>query len=630
MSFTPTSSSIDSITTSSSSSEATHTTSINSLPPEILMKIFNMIPPDSASDSFRKFERVSHAWRVLVQNIKYQYCPKILRELTDSPQNFLSYLNKIRIDPVEHLSHLKWRLERRLGLIPANSNSELPPRIWDPAEQEMTKSDLAISQAVLDFYTGDTVSIFRSLFSRRRCITNEELAVTLLYSSYPRFGSNKIEIRRINLTETASSYIRNLPQELKKGESSFQRTRALGFEKLILKALQNGFTPSLADIDVLIETQQIPLLRTIREYAPNTFLNPWQWCAICGEVEELDMLPANETMINDVTDKGRTPLHFAAQRGDLNMINALIRKGANPNVAAEIRIDKSLDLYDGIKFKITPVTLAIVKGHTDCARRLIALTVLEENNLAYLKNNISGFDEEYTPISGQIPIPIYAAIIHEMIEVLTDLFAINVRGTRGFAFTEMIRIAGDNQCSVSFFNRLYSLGIHLGGNQLVILTAAVKANSLEVAEDLLLRGIDPNQLLMMTVRNTHESNLFFGKCSTATTHARTDEMVALLQSYGGVRYVETAYRIAYTALNILNAFIGIVAIYSLAGTTASLRNKHSIFAEIIGFVTDVAVIGSITLIFQFAIILGNGLLLSSHRWSNQRQRVGNFIARRLS
>ncbi|XP_069132753.1 myotrophin-like [Argopecten irradians] len=81
-----------------------------------------------------------------------------------------------------------------------------------------------------------------------------------------------------------------------------------------------------------------------------------QWAIQNGDIARVNELLKQGADVNEVTNS-RTPLHFAADYGQCEVIKILLEKGADINAP---------DKYD-----ITPLLAAIFEEHTECVELLI-------------------------------------------------------------------------------------------------------------------------------------------------------------------------------------------------------------------------------------------------------------------
>lgn len=129
----------------------------------------------------------------------------------------------------------------------------------------------------------------------------------------------------------------------------------------------------------------------------------------------------NQTKNTDKTNQfGQTALTFAIHGGELSRVSALIKHGADPNLA------------DSLKF--TPLMIAVLKGHPEIVLKLLPLSQLESTNhfqqtallLATLTENITliklllqaGADKDHRDASGKSAVSIAKNSENEIIKQL--------------------------------------------------------------------------------------------------------------------------------------------------------------------------------------------------------------------
>ena len=71
---------------------------------------------------------------------------------------------------------------------------------------------------------------------------------------------------------------------------------------------------------------------------------------------------------------GRNPLHYAADYGQVDVIEYLLTKGANIDVSG-VSYDITILLQLPDKHGITALLAAIFEGHTECVRLLISKVI---------------------------------------------------------------------------------------------------------------------------------------------------------------------------------------------------------------------------------------------------------------
>ena len=440
----------------------------------------------------------------------------------------------------------------------------------------------------------------------------------------PHLNSHQVEFRGHNLATKVSRYLRKLPSNLKSNRSLLW-AQALGFEKVIQRAKNDGQTFSLADIDWLLDKRNFFLLRQLRGSSCLPSLNDWHWCAICGTVDELNALPSNNVMMHSSVENGRTPLHYAAQRGDLNIVKALIARGAHPNAHVEIHIDIPIHDTIGISLKITPFIVAIVKGHIECAEWLQTDTEISiENSTPYWRFREDEHERQEF-FQGMAPLPILAALVCES-PFINDILDQNEDFATREMYERTIRLAGSMRCSTPLFEALCTFRGDLITNSQILLKSALKVNSLNVARAVLEGGsVAPNEFFMRLPHKRNTLKYMLGECSTPMTYARTPEMRALLEQYGGVRHVDTVYRVGFLAMVALD----LVFYFTALATVLSLKTTFSFYISTMKTITEVTVVTALFAMCMGALVLAHNLLHSRQRNLQGRRQLGNAIARGL-
>lgn len=508
------------------------------LPSELILEIINKLSQSDISAALRNLAAVSSGMREYSIYTRKAIENKELQALTANPSKFLDFIKKLAVDSIDLLPKMSLLFSFTGAKPPENSQSTnlmIHPRggvILAKKENQCLKTinDLLFPQ-----------------------VNNIGLLTPLLPNQLASRINEFMEIHQVSFpSECKHSY----------SKQGMRTAAACEFERFIKSQIERGYEITYEDIDSLLMGGQTAALQEIRGSDRGVLLNNLEWCAICGTPEELDQY--NLTNINQLGASNRTPLHYAALKGDVKMVEALMQRGAI-NIASTI----SLPFLGApvSQFYITPLSLAIVRGHNDCARALLG----EVNNIFSVNNTLDlnkrdlsrgfgGFSTK-TDDSKQFSIPIILALINNNIEFLTYILESENFTPTSVQFGNIIKVLITFNTPKDGFERVIQAGLRFIEDPLLILAYAVKLNSTEIARLMLERGAAPNQLFIEPL--DAESKTFneigeiaFPKVSTALTDAHSNEMLTLLKNYGGVRYVDVAVKVS---IIVFTAFLAVAS-----------------------------------------------------------------------
>ncbi len=155
--------------------------------------------------------------------------------------------------------------------------------------------------------------------------------------------------------------------------------------KIPLEEIESSSSP-LEFFEYIKELLMAGKLNPNEKFSAGTLLT---YAAENGNLELVNLLLEKKSDVNAKSEEGGTPLAFAAQKGHADVVKVLIEKKANPNEV----------LSNGL----TPLAVAVNKGH------LTAVDIMLKNRADPMINCIETLDTKTSsPVTKNIPVVFYA------------------------------------------------------------------------------------------------------------------------------------------------------------------------------------------------------------------------------
>ena len=208
-------------------------------------------------------------------------------------------------------------------------------------------------------------------------------------------------------------------------------------------------------------------------------------------------LVSNGCKVNLCNNRGETPLHIAAYHGLTNLVDTLLKKGANCNLMTSAPMTNGGDSLDKDPFQDeasndaynqTPLHLAILGKKEEVIQRIVMYKPASRDNLSATIPNLNlKNSKQQTPLSLALQLG-----LHSVAQLLIDEGAnINFTNSEGLTLLHEAIIGGDEESSMFLLNYGADTNVRTPSGESP-LELAVKHKMEPVVRELCLKGANLN------------------------------------------------------------------------------------------------------------------------------------------